>query len=883
MFLLKRFRFFIPLILLLCCQFVFAVTIANYADAKKQLKQGATDAVVRFTIKGTFMGLRFQNSSSDVPFGTKSIYQVGLYRDLGTIGHFDPSVDVLIGTVWSADDTLESETQEISGFTESPSVSTNYILVYSVHKEATYDKTAHVKITEITADNSTWVEVDPADAGRYVTIKASGFIYVSDSFAAIYSSSVTNIGKGMSNVPILKFALRAVDNDIVIKSIKIRNADANFPTVSGDQTKITKITLLCATANQIDEYNGTSNCKILMEATLPISGAGNSTVVNLIIPTADTITLDKASSDTDTTHDRYFFVLYDIGSGFTATKGSCALDYAEGYQSGVVTNNYVLNGTLPYGTTQFTVVAANVKMNSSSTACKPTIGVLAGQKRVKMLQVNLKITEEITAATWVIQNSKSNFYLKDEGVCKVSLYKDLTNPTLIASTSSFGSDNQTCTLNNVTMGYNPSGTDYFITYDFGLNAKSAFLTNPTSNLVESSCQLVNIKDGNAVYASFTPMPAVADSVIITASRVWVDFVSTNVTTVKPGESFQVDIGIQNISYRVDGSAGARAVYLISGQYAPKFYADDVNGNDISDEYTVTELPGPGITINAGTAGVPVTYSFLVQATNLRTNGPIVIDAQVGYRNTDMSEVYYTRHYRGNTLHPAAEKFNTNTARYAVINVSGASGKSSIYPSYIDHIEVKANNYSANKGFVNGDIVNGNSQMSIYFKSYASGSELNSMVVKLNGVELDTDDPTSFYITSQNAWIKDIGDESGEITVDGYSGVNKLDTTYIYFVTEDKFTARDLLGYPNPYNPDDGDCQIGFYMSEAGEYDIYIYDASGAEILKENDLEAAMGYNIYKWSGERKNGKKVGRGVYLVKVKAKGDSKDEIITTKIGVR
>lgn len=879
---LKKYKLLFLTVIFLLVQSLHAVVyFANFDDAKTSISQGDKDAVVKFEARGTFHGVRFKNGSTEVPFGKDDIYSVELYR-ASSPGNYTPGVDVLIGSAWVTTSDGESDTQQISGFTETQAATTNYVLVYSVSKRAPSGKSAAAVLTNIN-DGSSWLTT--GDNSRDIDITASGLNYGSSSYEALYSKYVTNIGPGMSDIPIMKFSLRAYKYPIVVKSITIRNKDNNFITLAGQENGIKKITLLAATNYGENAYNGIANCLKLVEATLPYGGQANNQLVTLIIPTADRVTIPVATSETDITHDWYFFILYDTGTSLAGVNSSCALFDAEGYESGNPSNAFYLNGTLPFADTQFPVVNATVLLDSYSTACMPAVGALSGQKRVKMLQFKLKTTEKITNATIVIQDEKMMFYDVDEGVNKVSIYRGLTDPVLLGSTSTFESDKKTCNLKGITLDLSPSsGKDYVITYDFGLHAKDPWINPPQSKIIQSSCQLINIKDGNALFASKKPLPEVADPISVTASRVWVTFVSSNASTVKPGDAFQVDIGILNNSQQVDPPLLTEWVYLISDLTRPKFYANNYKGNDISEEYKVTLLYNPSVSLNPGFT-YPVTFSYWVEANNLKTNGPVVIDAQVGYRSSDLAaEIIYTRHYRSTSLYPAASTFDENNPvfKYKVINVSDASGKKSIYPSYIDHVEVQKNESSATQGFVNGDIVEENSIMYIYLKNNAPGMELSSLIVKLNGEILDTSDTTAIKITSTNIKIGSIGDSSGTITIDGYSGITKLDTAYINFVMEDGFDARDLLGYPNPYNPDDGDCKIGFYMSEDGKYDIYIYDAAGTQILEEKDLKAVKGYNLYNWSGDRKSGNKVGRGVYLVKVVADG-SKKKTITTKIGVK
>lgn len=879
---LRRKSFFLAILLfvILSLQNLSALTVANIARVgSNDIHVGEFRAVLYFEVRGTvpFRNIRFYNTSTSVPYGSTGITEVSLYRDRNGNKTFDAGADApaIATKTFTGGSYTDPQTFD-SNFGETITATTNYFITYTVYDNAAYNNKTYINLQSL-YDDSGWT-TSPANNYDFNVIP-SGLTYVSANFTSLLPSGA-NVGQGLTYLPVMQFVLRAYDYDITVKTIKLKNKNRTYGTDTlNNSYRINKITLLCDNGNH--EYNGRANETLVLEATMP-HNSNDVQYITLYIPTANRITVPQNDYNTpDQAKDRYFYVLYDVGSGFTPdTSASCALNGADAYQSGIPANSLPLRGAVPAGDVQFTVKNANLILKNSQISPSANNGsALCGQKNLKMATFYLDVKSDVTNATWVVRNGAGTFSINDDGVSRVSLYKDITPPLLIAATTTY-TNSSLCSLSgiNMTTGQNQG---YYIAYDIGLNARPVGtpLTDPAR---KAYCQLDTIKDGNVVFAGVVPAPEIPASVVVSSSRLWVQFVSVNTTSVRPGESFQVDIGVMNISLVVDGPAQAKNITLAPHLCKPRFYANAISGNDISSEYTATEKPGnPPYLINSATYGTTITYSYTVVANNLKTNGPVILDAQMGYYNVDLSEVIYTRHYRDGILHPAAEDYDTRVDKTRLLNISSAQSYKGNFPSYIDKVETRKDQYSSLARFVNNDIIDSGSQMYIYFANDGAGLDLSSIIVKLNGNVLHPD-PLTFTVTSHNIWIKDIGDSSGVVTVEGYAGTVPLTSTVVNFTIESGFVARDLLGNPNPYNPDAGNCRIGFYMSEAGKYDIYIYDASGAELVKEKDNTAKMGYNIFDWDGNRKNGKKVGRGVYLVKVVAKG-SKDKIITTKIGVR
>ncbi|MDR1453019.1 MAG: hypothetical protein LBJ25_03485, partial [Candidatus Margulisbacteria bacterium] len=97
--------------------------------------------------------------------------------------------------------------------------------------------------------------------------------------------------------------------------------------------------------------------------------------------------------------------------------------------------------------------------------------------------------------------------------------------------------------------------------------------------------------------------------------------------------------------------------------------------------------------------------------------------------------------------------------------------------------------------------------------------------------------------------------------------------------------KEILPYPSPYDPDAGSLYVGFKNSsmDSGTMTIYIYDVTGREVYREEELPVIPGYNTYAWAGDFSSGGKVGRGVYVLRAVFKGSGKRHEVITRFGVK
>ncbi len=80
-------------------------------------------------------------------------------------------------------------------------------------------------------------------------------------------------------------------------------------------------------------------------------------------------------------------------------------------------------------------------------------------------------------------------------------------------------------------------------------------------------------------------------------------------------------------------------------------------------------------------------------------------------------------------------------------------------------------------------------------------------------------------------------------------------------------------YPNPFNPNSAAGVIAYQLNKDADVSVYIFDAVGQVIYKNNYLSGAMGgatgYNEVAWNGKDASGSIVGNDIYFVRLVSNG--------------
>lgn len=835
------------------------------------IKLGETKAVAQFRVTSTtqLSRIRIRNDSSTVPFSQNGIARVYISTSPSTVNVTDPSISF---------DASSSNYATIPF--ASPLLAGTYYVHYAVSTRADFSdgsSTVQTNVWLYTWDDDTAgsANITISTGQKYVQVLPSGLVYVSDKFKSIIPSQ--NVGPGLKNIPVMGFALRATDVTTNLRSITIYNKYETFAgsTRQADNS-VRKVTLLREPYTAVSKYDGDE--VEVATVVLPLTPPGDP---SLLLITFNAVTINNSTNGSyETANDQMFYVLYDIGPGILPGESiACALMDASGIS--VPSNNaVVLSGTLPAGEQSYTIQAANLIVNDATLPANVDGQTyIAGCQAVRVLNFNISALTNIQDATVRILNAAGSFHSSDQGVSRVSLYQDTVPPMLVASTTQFSSTG-VCELKNI--NFQSGNQSYYVTYDLGL------VYEPFPENRKAQAQLQGITSGNVVMAGVMLAPTKSAEIFVTPTMIEVTALSVNITDIIPGRLFEVSVNIRNKT--------TRSVLLLKDYCRPKFYATSIEGQDISSEYTSVANMATTQLLPANTSTV---VTFSVTAEYVKTNGPVAVDVQIGYSETTGTFYYGTatlRKYKdASMVHPAAEL--SGASQVKIINVTDATNtNASLYfPGYISMIQAKKDAYdTAPRRFVNNDVLPENAVLVITLANNGADIDKTSIIngVKRDGVLLhpsSTNDPSTdtayFHFNEQTGviTIKSVGTEDAQYILNCSSAGVDLDPTTIdvRIADDGQLKVSELYPYPSPYNPDNGSCRIGFNVNKECRYSVRIYDAAGTEISSEKDIPASVGYNIFSWDGKRKNGLKVGRGVYLIIIKAKGSTETQV-RTKVGV-
>ena len=89
-------------------------------------------------------------------------------------------------------------------------------------------------------------------------------------------------------------------------------------------------------------------------------------------------------------------------------------------------------------------------------------------------------------------------------------------------------------------------------------------------------------------------------------------------------------------------------------------------------------------------------------------------------------------------------------------------------------------------------------------------------------------------------------------------------------------------YPNPFNPFSENATIAFSLTLAAEMEITVYDWGGEFVDTVFMGSGVAGVNFVPWGGQTEDGRKLGNGVYLIRVVARNQARTESTVIKVAV-
>jgi hypothetical protein len=89
-------------------------------------------------------------------------------------------------------------------------------------------------------------------------------------------------------------------------------------------------------------------------------------------------------------------------------------------------------------------------------------------------------------------------------------------------------------------------------------------------------------------------------------------------------------------------------------------------------------------------------------------------------------------------------------------------------------------------------------------------------------------------------------------------------------------------YPNPFDPFEDDALIAFTISEPAEVTVTAYDWNGDFVDTVFRGSLAAGANTVDWGGQTEDGRKLGNGVYFLRIVAAVSARQESTVLKVAV-
>jgi hypothetical protein len=912
---------------------------------------GEEAAVKVFQICGTsaepMLYLRVENTyASDFPFDSEDgIAEVKLY--------INPDTTTGLGGSTPASCTGIPDGPNAYKFSfEPPAASANYSIRYKISPKAKYSLSGdsakvvvNAKILSIQegSDPNNLVPIND-DNALDITVKANGLVYKPGSLKSLLPGNSSSVPPGIS-FAIMQFTLRAEKSDVAVKNIRLDSA-SNFAT--SDENRGINVSRIILLADDGDgDYFGADREIIVCDTgELSYSKNGN-THESINLPFTQPITLSAYSEDSSGVpntplSEKVFYVLYELGPAYDTNHKTVSCLLAGGGGS------FVSNGS-----------AAALRLNASlniTVACKPVDAwlisstaqvnaptvVVAGQRGVKMINFTYFVPDthepaQIKNVTIEIANGGGTFRPRfDDGVSRLLLYKypPVNSGEISPSLAGVGEivSSSIAVFRNQTLERGENR--YYVVYDIGVlaNVTTSAQAQVTGISVPSNSKNSN---ANAVFWSPKAPPGPAhvnmypSRALIGPLRV-TDLLGNDLSSIDPGQQFKVYVPIFNVSSLVyPGSipyghplSGGKTMEVFCqpsnnmNSTRPVFYnGSDFNTtsterSDISHEFTWELETYWGSIVSVNNIPVnPVVLTFNVTASNLKTSGPVYVDAQVLYNVYTDDNAYM---YNDSAAPKATYQAHYDKDSYFRSAAAALGGGQIPVPSIPGYVTLQANGLVAAtlwilpggvkftnpdvsvNSFVNGDKVPLNSSLTISLNA-EMGAHLNyDFEIYQNGVPLKKD--TNWFLSGSIISLpaSNFSAANAGANVLRIAPVNKLNKNdaipevnirYDLLSPGGIMEIKEILPYPSPYEPDAGSLYIGFENAsmDTGTATIYIYDVTGREVFREEEIKVNPGYNTHAWAGDFSSGGKVGRGVYVLRMVFKGSGKRHEVITRFGVK
>ncbi|MDR1453076.1 MAG: hypothetical protein LBJ25_03770, partial [Candidatus Margulisbacteria bacterium] len=808
--------------------------------------------------------IRLSNAyASDLPFSDDGIEQVELRSGVMP----DGSGGMPVGTGRSIDGGSAYWIQFANSAT-----TTDYAVRYKISPTAKYSLTGgtkvvvNAKIDTIQEGNNEAVQVSDGTI-HDIEIKANGLVYKPGSLKNMLPGTSSGVPPGVI-ASIMQFTLRAESSDVGVKSINLGSA-SNFAT--SEQNRGDHVQRIVLLADDGDgDYSGMDRETIVCDTgVLPYNG---NTKEDIYLPFNQTITLSAYNVSNGVPNTRYseriFYVLYELGPGFPAGQTlTCQLLGA----GGVLSSGENSSLAQPTGNSiTITGRLADAWLISSTALVNAPTTVVAGQRGIKMIDFSYSVPDTgatINNVAIEITNGGGTFRQRfDNGIRRLLLYKyppvnsGQQTPTLTGEGEVIDTTKAVFRNQTLVRGDN----QYYVVYDVGVQVSINMSAQAQVTGISVSSNSRN-SNANASFWSPAAPPGPAyvsmypNRALIGPLRV-TDEQDNDISSIGPGQSFKVYVPIYNEYERVDLPPGVvgrsmEVFFQPSGNQEstrPVFYSgSDFNSpsterQDISHEFTWTVESLFGNTLNVNLIyNIPLVVTFNVTASNLKTSGPVYVDAQVIYNVYTENNAYMYNDpaappasyhaYYDNTgyFRSAAAGLGGGTvplpsiAGYVTLqaNGSGSSRPASLWPKYILPGGVNFANADVSVNpFVNGDEIPLNSSLTISLNAEMEAHLNYDFEISQNGVRLDkyTDwfllpEGPVIFLPARNFSVLSAG-TAGVLRIAPVNTVNinddNIPETIIRYtlLSGGTLEIKEILPYPSPYDPDAGSLYVGFKNS-----------------------------------------------------------------------
>lgn len=809
-----------------------------------------------------FAGIAVGNSSTSVPFSTSGITNVMIIHDANGNYLFDGG-----DTVLASQTTFSTTSLLITFAGQNVTTTQNYLILYSVAKNSNTGSSTGVNINFVQDTLANQYTV--SSGSNSILVNASG-LQVNSTFTANKVPTGLVASQGLTDIPMARLSFNAVNQNITVNAISIFNTNQTFVSTL-PQEGISRIKIYYDKTGN-DQFDGVANDPLI--ASYLLSNTNSIQLVDIPVTPSGIIS---------GTH-RSFFVFYDVGTSFPVnSQASLAIGGASGVGSSF--GNLSLSNvssSAPYSVTGsvISVVVPALQLVSVQDIA-PTNhagflnrGVMQGQVDIPMVKMTLSnlSSSSITNATFKFRNPDGTFNNQSQGVNRILLYLKKTSiPTadlLVGSTTSFTS-NSDAEITGVNI---PAGTNqvFFATYDVGQQATVGS---------QLSAQFNGITASGASFSGVVPQPTVPNQLRVSAHSLEVIAVSSNVVNIDPSlTSIPVEFYVRNL-----GALPVLASAWVN--LGPTFYLNNINGISVGQEFSVVGGIVP-LTVPPFPGTQRITFNATISASGLKTQGLILVDAFLDYRDPNAASNARVKWSRtlvaGNVFTPAAVQTNGNV----LWNASGTGVVSYIgkLPDYVASINVQFPLQSV-KPFFNADLIANNSKLLIYFVNNGQGLNLASIQLKKNGVSLI---PNIDYLNTGNGVITilDMGTVGGTLalTVNDQSGTAQTPAN-IQFQIASGLVVNNVLVGPSPYDTKTGgNIMFDYQCSQSGaQVTAYLYDSKGNQVWSGTQT-AVQGYNqILMSGGNLTSGGQIPTGMYLVRIVAVSGSQKAVGKSKFAVK